>query len=104
MRVSRIIDKIFIRIVLFLIIFIIVGFYTNNNFSAIASGIVAIFILELAIKALSKHPGKRIIKKSELKENQSLQKQLLLNTKKQNIEIFFNAFKAVFCSFQYIII
>lgn len=93
MKVSTIIDKIFLRIILLLIIYIVVGFYTGDNFSAIASGVMAIFILELAAKALFKHPSKRTIKKSELKENENFQKQLLLSTKKQNVEICFNAFK-----------
>lgn len=92
MRVSKVIDKIFLRIVLFLIVFIIVGFYTSNNFSAVASGVISVVIIELLGKIFSKHPNKRQIKKADLNENKGLQNQLILNSKKENLEIFLKAF------------
>ena len=92
MKPSTIIDKIFIRLILFLIIFIIVGFYTADTFSSIASSILGIFILELFSKITSSHPGKKKIKKNDIKKNKDLQNQLIINDG-ENFDIFLKALK-----------
>jgi len=93
MNYTRIIDKIFLRIVLLIIIYIALNFYTNDLTVSILVSVGSIAVIELFIKILQQKPSKRKIKKAEILENENLHNQLILNSDEENLTLFLKAFE-----------
>ncbi|MCL1900927.1 MAG: hypothetical protein FWG51_00830, partial [Firmicutes bacterium] len=93
MHYTKIIDKIFLRIALLTIIYIILSFYTNDLTVSLLASIGFIVVLELIIKIFQNKPSRRKIKKAELVENENLHNQLILNSDEENLKLFLKAFE-----------
>lgn len=93
MNYTRIIDKVFFRIALLLIVYIVLSFYTNDLTISILASIGFIVVLELFIKILQRKPSRRKIKKAEVTENENLHNQLILNSDEENSKVFLKAFE-----------
>jgi len=93
MNYTKIIDKIFLRIALLLIIYIVLSFYVNDSTVSILASVGSIVVLELFIKILQRKPSRRKIKKAEIVENENLHNQLILNSEEENQRVFLKAFE-----------